>query len=115
MLMIEDDEKQVRLRIAHRGRSPLRVWVYDEFIKRGGVQADKAWEVRHHAPEVQAVVDALNLLIPFIEDEWNGSRGCLMPTCQSPYDGHHAPKCPIGIALAARDGYQARFPRRNES
>jgi hypothetical protein len=73
------------------------------------------WDAAINSPEVQAVVDALNLIIPYLEDEWGGSRGCLMPTCQAPYDGHHATECPIGIAVAARDGYQARFPRRNES
>jgi hypothetical protein len=31
MLIIEDAERHVHLRITHRGRSPLRVWEYESF------------------------------------------------------------------------------------
>ena len=31
MLIIEDGERHVHLRISHAGRSPLRVWEYESF------------------------------------------------------------------------------------
>ena len=31
MLIIEDGERHVNLKITHRGRSPLRVWAYESF------------------------------------------------------------------------------------
>jgi hypothetical protein len=30
MLIVEDAERHVHLSITHRGRSPMRVWVYEE-------------------------------------------------------------------------------------
>jgi hypothetical protein len=32
MLIIEDGERHVHLRITHRGRSPMRVWEYESFL-----------------------------------------------------------------------------------
>ncbi|KKN40182.1 hypothetical protein LCGC14_0736140 [marine sediment metagenome] len=44
---------------------------------------------------------ALRLLIPFVEDAWQGSRGCLMPNCV--LEAGHTKECPIGIGRAALD------------
>ena len=55
--------------------------------------------------QVKGKDDALRLLLPFVEDEWQGSRGCLMPNCV--LEAGHTKECPIGIgraALAEGDG-----------
>jgi len=36
MLIVEDWERHVHLRITHGGRSPLRVWVHEEWPVEGG-------------------------------------------------------------------------------
>jgi hypothetical protein len=66
----------------------------------------EAYLAAHAAPEVKNVLASLIEMIPFVEDEWEGTKGCLM--CSSPMNDH-AVECPIGRAKVSVTAYQAKW------